>query len=366
MLRKDSMKPQILDGSIRQYQETHRVPDARLFKPGDLVRFRQVENGLAAGTVLRVSSVNKSNQTVELRRKNGKTVLWKPSETVEVFERGDGEVKVGTILEWGRDSVDARMQSGDLARVLSVDPQRGVTIASRKRGEVTLQLDAGTWHYSITRDETIGHHRERGPHRLEPYRDVDPIPETTTHEESIDRLARPFSLKTHGSPPPIDALARGDLVYVTASRSEIPDNHVFVVAEIDRKRGRVRLVEGRELSAQPGRSADVWWRPRPDDEVRLYKPAKTLAAQDLLVWKRDDATLLVRQGEYAEVVQVFGDRVAVSGMTSTPDVLEFDQTIWRARHDRQTDSYHLTRAEQRSRAKPLTHELTETLQMALR
>lgn len=342
---------------IHAYSEAKRQPDARLFAVGELVRFPQREGQFAAGTVLQVVLVDGAKSLVHLRRRNGETIPWKPSGRAQVFSRSDSDVRRGSILKWTSDQPEYGIQRHDLARVVEVKPGRGVTIRSRKLGEVSFELDPGVWHNAITLEGVVAHLRGSGRHRLEPYRDHDPVPEEPTHRELFNQLARPFSLTTHGCPPNLGALSRGDLVYFASTSSAIPDNHAFVISEIDPRRRRVRLVHGREVSAQPEKSGDFWWEPRKDDEVRLYKPAHSVAAQDLVVWRRDDPKLLVRRGDYAEVLQVQPVGVAVTGVTSTPELLRFDTERWSPRFHRENDAWHLSRVEGRSRQRDQSHEI---------
>lgn len=342
---------------VRLYSETKRQPDARLFAVGELVRFPEPEAKFAAGTVLRVAEIDGPNRVVHLRRKSGVTIGWAPTATTQVFSPSIGEIRRGTILEWISDQPEHGIERHDLARVVEVTPEAGVAIRSHKLGEVSLELDPGVWHYAINREAVVAHLRGTGTHRLESYRDHDPLPEAPTHQASFDQLAKPFSLTTHGCPPDLETLARGDLVYFASTSSEIPDNHAFVISEINPRRRRVRLVRGQEVTAQPERSGDLWWEPRKDDEVRLYKPAHSVAAQDLVVWRRDDPKLLVRRGDYAEVLQVQPRGVAVTGVTSTPELLRFDKERWSPRFHRENDAWHLSRVEGRSRRRDQSHEL---------
>jgi hypothetical protein len=352
-----------LDENTRLYEPTTRRAGARAYSPGELVRFDERDGAVQAGAVLRVESIDPEGAFVRLRRRSGELIDWAPKSSVQVFAPVIGEVKRGTVLEWSNDRSDLGVQSGDLALVVGVDPAQGVTVRSKKNGETQLHLEPGAWHYAVTKDGVVGHLREASQHRLEPYRDVDPTPEKPTHDRPFDELARPYSLVTHGAPPPLDVFSNGDVVYFAASRDQrIPENHVFTVQGV--REGRLRLVDGRELSGDPSTTRDVWWRPSERDEVRLYTPATALAAQDLIAWRRDDPTLLIKRGTYSEVLEVRPRQVVVTGVTSTPEVLPVDRGRWAARWHPQNESWRLDRIPARERIRDVATQ-TRPLGLAL-
>lgn len=346
------MSDLILDRWGTVFEETPRRPDARLYSPGELVRFLSSEERILPGTVLRVSGVKPEQNIVQLQRKSGVVLAWTPTRAVQVFSESSAEVKVGSVFEWRKDHQDHGVRAGDLARIVEVHPTRGVTVRAHKSGESVLALEPGVWHYAVDRDGVVGHLRARGEHRLEPYRDLDPVPEKASHDLAFDDLVKAFSLVTHGAPPPIDTYERGDLVYFAESRqTEIPDNHVFRVDLVDHVRGNLRLVQGRELSVNPEDAPDMTWQPRADDQVRVYKFARSIAAQDLVMWQRDDPKLLVRRGSFSEVVRVKPYNLVVTGFTSTPEVLHVDRDRWTAHFHPGNDAWRLRRGRGVERAR---------------
>ena len=337
-----------LDESTRLYEPTARRLEARAYSRGELVRFKERDGAIPSGAVLRVESIDPEGAFVRLERRSGELIDWTPKASVEVFAPVLGEVKRGTVLEWSADRADLGVKSGDLALVVGVHPADGVTVRSHRNGETQLHLEPGAWHYAVTKDGIVGHLREATEHRLESYRDVDPAPDKPTHERPFDELARPYSLVTHGSPPPLEVFSNGDVVYFAASRDQrIPDNHVFTVQEV--RDGRLRLVDGRDLGGEASTTRDVWWRPTLRDEVRLYTPATAVAAQDLIAWRRDDAALLVRRGSYSEVLEVRPRELVVTGVTSTPEVLPVDRARWAPRWHPENASWRLDRIPARER-----------------
>ena len=73
------------------------------------------------------------------------------------------------------------------------------------------------------------------------------------------------------------------------------------------------------------------------------------------MWKRDDPKLLVRRGDYAEVLDVEPRGIALTGVTSTPEVLQFDRERWSPSFHRENETWHLSKIEGRNRVQERQH-----------
>lgn len=293
-------------------------------EPGDLLRVR-------SGVVMRVVRADTANGVVRAKRRSGQLEEL-PIGEAQVFRRAEGELQRGSIVEWPDGYPDLELEPMQLARVMDLNPTRGIVITWSRKGQAQerhLSLDPGLWYCAITNGDAVAYRRDRGPLASEAFLDLKPKPPWLTHDDDIDSIARPFALRTIGGPPQLSALQRGNQLLVESAADDVPSGHLFVIAEVDTQRGRVHLVEGRELSARATRCEDRWYAPHGTDRVRLYQPATTIARSDLLRWKRPHPDLCVRRGNCGEVVEVMEDSIAVTGVTATPEVLSFDPRRWR-------------------------------------
>lgn len=304
------------DNGFLAFKQLRQPDRLKLSAAGDLVR-------LPSGITLRITAVDPATGVVHARRKGGAIVSGKLDDTHEVFARVEGELRAGMILEW------PSYPEHGLARITDVSPIYGLMLQWGRRvpghQPQQLSLDPGLWYYAIGGDGHVLYRRER---LRRSFADIGDLPPGLTHDWSLTKLGEPFALRTFGAPPSLQYIKRGDLIYIGTARYDAPANHVFVIAGVDPDRGRLKLIMGREHCAQATPCADLWWRPAATDEVRVYKPAKTIARKDLLVWKFEYTDLKVRRGDYTEVLEVLEDRVAVTGVTSTPEVLSFDPARW--------------------------------------